>query len=71
MTLPRRLTPGEHVTVSWDHQDGEQRFTTLRPLYEDDLIPNRPAWTPYAPGLAASDSSAHTEAKARGAAWEP
>ena len=50
MTLPRLLTPGEHVTVSWDHQDGEQRFTTLGPLYADDLIPNRPAWTPYAGG---------------------
>jgi len=48
MTLPRLLTPGEHVTVSWDHQDGEQRFTTLGPLYADDLIPNRPAWTPHA-----------------------
>jgi hypothetical protein len=50
MTLPRLLTPGEHVTVSWDHQDGEQRFTTLGPLYADDLIPHRPAWTPYASG---------------------
>ena len=50
MTLPRLLTPGEHVTVSWDHQDGELRFTTLGPLYVDDLIPNRPAWTPYANG---------------------
>jgi hypothetical protein len=50
MTLPRLLNPGEHVTVSWDHQDGEQRFTTLGPLYADDLIPNRPAWTPYANG---------------------
>jgi hypothetical protein len=50
MTLPRPLTPGEHVTVSWDHEDGELRFTTLGPLYADDLIPNRQAWTPYAPG---------------------
>ena len=50
MTPPRLLTSGEHVTVSWDHQDGEQRFTTLGPLYADDLIPNRLAWTPYANG---------------------
>src|SRR3954452_8140022 len=50
MRLPRLLTPGEHVTVSWDHRDGEQRFTTLGPLYADDLIPNRPAWAPYASG---------------------
>lgn len=48
MTLPRLLTPGEHVRVTWDHQDGEQRFTTLGPLYADELIPNRPSWTPYA-----------------------
>jgi len=50
MTLPRPLTPGEQVSVSWHHQDGEQRFTTLGPLYADDLIPNRPAWTSYADG---------------------
>jgi hypothetical protein len=50
MTLPRLLIPGERVTVSWDHEDGELRFTTLGPLYADDLIPNRPAWTPYANG---------------------
>jgi hypothetical protein len=50
MTHPRLLTAGEHVTVSWDHQDGEQRSTTLGPLYAEDLIPNRAAWTPYVRG---------------------
>lgn len=50
MTKPRRLVPGVSITVRWHHPDGDLRHTTIGPLQRDDLIPNRPAWTGYAPG---------------------
>jgi hypothetical protein len=50
MTAPRTFLPGTCVTVQWHHPDGELRHTTVGPLQRGDLIPNRPAWTGYAPG---------------------
>lgn len=50
MTKPRRLVPGVCITVRWHHPDGDLRHTTIGPLQSGDLIPNRSAWTGYAPG---------------------
>jgi len=48
LSRPRRFVPGSTVTVHWHHDDGELRFTTCGPLYDEDLIPRAQSWTGYA-----------------------